>query len=31
MDDFVEAAKNGHRPGSPEWAVIEERHGLQFL
>jgi mannose-6-phosphate isomerase-like protein (cupin superfamily) len=31
MDDFVEAAMNGHGPGSAEWKVIEERHGLRFL
>lgn len=31
MDDFVEAAMNGHGPGSPEWKMIEERHGLHFV
>ena len=31
MDDFVEAAKHGHGPGSPEWTAMEERHGLHFL
>lgn len=31
MDDFVEAAMDGHGPGSPEWRVVEERHGLHFL
>jgi len=31
MDDFVEAATNGHGPASPEWNAIEERHGLHFL
>lgn len=31
MDDFVEAAMKGHGPGSPEWKLIEERHGIQFV
>ncbi len=31
LDDFVEAAGNGHGPSSPEWREVEERHGLHFL
>ena len=31
MDDFVEAARRGHGPGSPEWKAIEDRHELHFL
>jgi mannose-6-phosphate isomerase-like protein (cupin superfamily) len=31
MDDFVEAAKSGYGPSSPEWKVLEDRHGLHFL
>lgn len=31
MDDFVEAARNGHGPGSAQWQEIETRHALHFL
>lgn len=31
MDDFVEAAMNGHSPGSSEWQAVEEHHHLHFL